>query len=402
MKTQYCFLIFGLILSSYQAQARIEYALTNRIVTCTACHVSPFGGGPRYLDGKLFGSRKDEPSKLSFQDKWSLDARLISYYPEGGNESRQGTALMTTSVGANIPIKKNANGGEQRFVGVYSLGVVQQGPRDIYGQWMSKARTENPVYVQVGRFNIPFGLLTDEHRTYTKLLTRTEIFDYEIGASFSGDIKGGLHYDFAVTNGFQSGGTFNANTSAKPDATSATFGNVRWMPSFLPLLIGLSAGEHQRLPQYSRPVAVTAYAALSLDRLTKNYLSGSIMAEVVQARHWSDPAINPNINRYFIPAAYTAYVETVDREAAQAWLAQMDINLTNRLVFQYKYDRLTFVPRYTRDRFERNGVGLKYFVDANLTFWTRYEYASVGRSEIIGSNVFSEVNAFWAMMQLTL
>jgi len=43
--------------------------------------------------------------------------------------------------------------------------------------------TENPAYIQVGRFNLPYGVLTDEH-AHSSLAQRTGIFDYEFGTSF--------------------------------------------------------------------------------------------------------------------------------------------------------------------------------------------------------------------------
>jgi hypothetical protein len=403
LKTNSFFLILVLMVCVPRlARARMEYALEHHIVSCTACHVSPLGAGLRNVDGKLFGSRFDMPGEWSRQDLWSVDARAISYYPQGGTNSRQGTALMMASGGVNIPVQKKQNGSELRFAANYSVGVVLEGPRDIYGMWQSGPIEESPYYVQIGRINAPFGILTDEHRTFTKLLTRTEIFDFEFGGLLSKDIQN-FHYDFAVSNGAQTGGQFNSNTPASGDATSAGFLNARWMPSSVPIVIGVSGDYQNRILLNRNPYAVATYFGISLDRMTKNSISGSLLAEAVYAEHFADPIVNPsNINRYFVPQSDTSYLATIADAPAIAWTTQLNLNLFTRWVAQYKLESLTFNPQYSGDRYLRHGVGFKYYADSNIIIMSRYEFADVGRPEIKGQNVYAAENAYWAMLQLWL
>ncbi len=394
--------LFWLLLITSLADARMEYALQHHITSCTACHASPLGGGPRNIDGKLYGSRFDVPSEWSHQDQVSADVRAISYYPSGGTTSKQGTALMTSTVAANLPVIKRPDSSEIRLVAAYSLGAVYEGPREIYGMWQSKVKEESPYYVLIGRINAPFGILTDEHRTFTKLLTLTEIFDYEMGGLVSKDF-GNFHFDFATTNGEQTGGQFNSSTSTSQDSTSAGFLNVRWMPSRIPILVGASADYQSRLILKKNPYALAAYFGLSLDRATNNWMSGSILAEGVYAEHFADPLVNSkNITAYFVPQSDTSYLAIIGDAPAIAWNVQFNLNIFTRWVAQYKLESLTFNPAYNGDRYFRQGMGFKYFADSNIILMARYELADVGRSEISGQNVFAAQNAFWLMAELWL
>lgn len=392
-------MVLGLFLTA-KAFARPEYALQYRMVTCNSCHASPFGGGPRNVAGKMFASRFSSPSPLSQQSWVAADVRGISYYPKGGTKSRQGSALMTSTVSTIVPVKTNEDGSTLTAVGSYSLGVVQQGPRDLYVQWVTPASEQGQKVIQFGRMNAPFGLITDEHRTYTRLLTKTGIFDYEYGGSISGDFQS-VHWDFALTNGLTTGGEFNANSPAQEDATAAAFLNLRWMPEW-PIMLGASVGYHDRMPQHRDPYAIAAYTGLVLDTLTNNILNGSIFFEGVYAENWSNSSLNNNINRYFISQADTTYTEAVRFAPALAWNAQMNINFLTTWVAQYKLDSLTFDPKYVGDRYLRHGVGVKKFIDSNIVAFARYEFADVGRADVKDTNVYAAQDAFWMMLQLWL
>lgn len=387
--------------SVQNAQARVEYALQNHIVSCNACHVSPFGGGPRKVDGKLYGSRLDTPGAYSYQDLVSADIRAIAYYPERGTQSTQGTALMTSSVWGNVQVNKFQGGSDLRVVAGYSLGIVQQGARDIYAMWESGPVEDDSTYVQFGRINVPFGMLTDEHRTFIKQITNTEIYDYEMGAAISKDHKGGFHTDFVLANGERTGGAFNNNSPASPDTTAAGIFNARWMPSFLPILVGGSVDYQSRRSPNKSPYAFDGYAALSLDRLTRETVSGSLLIEGMYGNHWlSDESLNPNLGLYFVPSADSSYYSLIQNGRQVAGYAQLNINLGRRWVAQYKIDYLALNTDFMADRFIRNGFGFKYYMNSNIILMTRYELAGVGASDIAGTNVLAAENAFWIMGQI--
>lgn len=390
----------ALFLFCAKADAFPEYAVQSRAVSCTSCHVSPFGGGPRNLTGKLYGAHGYDPSGWQLQDKFSADARAILYEPKDRATTRHGAALMEVSPSANLPIKTFKDGSETRVVAVYSLGVVAQGPRDIYGQWLSHPTSESPTIVQLGRFNVPFGLMTDEHRTFTRMLTRTEIYDYEFGTSISNDIWNEVHYDFALSNGLESGGQFSQSSIAAPDTTVGGFANVRWTPASLPLLLGLSGAYHSRLNPNPSPYGISLYSVLSLDHATLSTVSGSISGEVVYSEHWADSNINPNIVRFFIPEGDLGYLNGVRSQPAWAWSSLLNINLSRVWVAQYKLDGLSFDPEFGGDRYLRHGFGVKYFVEANFIAMARYELADVGRPEIKTSNILAAQDAVWGLLQV--
>lgn len=402
----YVFTLFALIiggLTSLSAEARMEYALKHQTSTCMGCHVSPFGGGPRNIDGKMYGSRHSSwPSQLSQQSWVSADVRSMAYYPKNGTSTRQGLALMTSTASVALPVKEDPLGSKLMAVGAYSFGVVLTGPREIYGQWQSAPLVERPFIIQFGRFNAPFGLLTDEHRTFTRLLTKTGIFDYEMGASVSGDFPGQVHWDLAFTNGLASGGNFNSNSPANEDSTQAGFANLRWMPPFLPIVLGGSAGYHDRLPQYRDPFALAVYGGVSLDRLTGNLVGGSILAEGVYAEHWSDADLNGNIGRYFISSSDTVYTDAVRNAPTVAWNVLFNLDLADSFVAQYKLESLTFDPSYSGDRYLRHGLGLKGYIDSNIITQLRYEWADIGQADVKNTNVYAAQDAFWLLVQLWL
>src|SRR4051794_11852885 len=81
------FFLFALVLTalwdsatSPAAWARPEYASREKL-NCTACHVTPWGGGPRNLTGKAYGAHERPLGKLSTTDLVYGDLRFIGYYP---------------------------------------------------------------------------------------------------------------------------------------------------------------------------------------------------------------------------------------------------------------------------------------------------------------------------------
>src|SRR4051812_27622810 len=92
-KTTGTFLLF-LICFAEMAQARPEYA-TKEKLNCISCHASPWGGGPRTIMGKTYGTRGLGKSLTIGQDVFYGDLRTISYFPfQDAVTGTNGVALM--------------------------------------------------------------------------------------------------------------------------------------------------------------------------------------------------------------------------------------------------------------------------------------------------------------------
>src|SRR6185437_7709215 len=153
-----------------------------------------------------------------------------------------------------------------------------------------------------GHINVPFGLLTDEHRTYTRIQTNMTLNNYDTGGAFSRDFPHDFHLDVALVNDFQTGGSFAAT-----GMSYGTVGNLRWNPAALPFLLGLSV-TYQHDTIYPEPYAGSFYGVLSLDRLTDDKISASLSFESVVARNWNNPGVNtggvnPSLVTFFLPNA---------------------------------------------------------------------------------------------------
>ena len=118
-------------------------------------------------------------------------------------QSRNGLGLMEVLGAVNVPVVEDKSSATN-FVASYYFGAFSQavGLRDTYLRWQHKD-SQLLEYVTVGKFTAPFGLLTDEHRTYARWQTRSTWNNYNMGAMLSGELTQGLHWDFAVVNGFQ-------------------------------------------------------------------------------------------------------------------------------------------------------------------------------------------------------
>lgn len=172
------------LLMSPAALARPEYAVKQNS-SCTACHVSPWGGGPKTVYGKFYGSRDYPMAKTSSSDLYSVSVREIAYYPNSPSTTANGLALMEASASGNVPVIQNEDGTEFRLVGTYNASPVGSGAREVYFRWKPTSDENAPLaYLTVGRFNAPFGLLTDEHRTYVRIQTNMSLNSFENGALF--------------------------------------------------------------------------------------------------------------------------------------------------------------------------------------------------------------------------
>lgn len=355
--------------------ARPEYAVRYGIVNCAACHTSPFGGGVRNTYGKQYGGHGLGSGPLSTQDFASFDWRAITLYPKKPSTTANGTALMTATPTANVPITKSGEKVTSRVVTAYGLGGLATGLRESYLLFDTTTGSDNSwiSYVTFGKFVAPFGLLTEEHRTYTKLMTRTTENNFEMGGAVSGDPFLSFHYDLAVTNGLQSAGAFNSN-----DLPWAVIGNMRWNPPGMPFFVGASGEVHRTMTKSYNPYSDALYMALSLDRLSKNYLHGSIQAEAVYARGWNSNPPNDQLS-YFIPTTQTAWLSSIVDAQAFGWYVLFNYDVTSRFALVYKLDEYMPDRHFSGDAFVRQGYGFRFFLNSNMNVLARYERSDAFR-----------------------
>lgn len=360
------------------AWARPEYA-ANEKLNCVMCHTAAWGGGPRTIFGKTYGSHGHTPAKTSLSDFYYASVRFISYYSTDSTLKRaNGAALMEAAVSCNMPMTQGEEAAELR--GVLTLDFPTLGAtraREVYLRWqLGAASGQTPTHISLGRIHVPFGLLTDEHRAYTRIQTNMGINTYILGAALSANPNESLHFDLALANDFQSGGALSAG-----DLPWGIVANARWNPEAIPLLFGVSA-NYERTLRAPPPLAASLYSVLSLDRLTHKKLSGSLLFEGVIADNWNNPLVNtgsPNagLSEYFIPQASAPYLATVLQSTSLGVMGQAKYNLTHMWTLLYRFDYLALNAQTLGTHFTRHGLGFEAYLNSNLIWQTRLERASV-------------------------
>jgi hypothetical protein len=397
IRTYRSFLLSAILLTlvnSGSLSARPHYAARQK-VTCSMCHVSPVGSGPRTIFGKVYGGRSLLFPKTSQTDLYYGDFYGMGYFPTKKTVDRTtGPALMSASVSGNLPIFEEEDGTSLRTVVGYDVSPNVNMARDAYLLYNTATETPGiPTHVMVGRFIPPFGLLTDEHRTYTKMQTHNSLRDYEFGADVSGEVGPTVHYDLALTNGFQSGGTFQSGMKY------AAIANLRWNPSALPFLVGSSFSFHdQRSGDNLSAWATSLYTAVSFFTLTEDKLPLYILGEAVFANGWNQRTINPNMAGFFVPASIAdAFLAQVSESTSLGIYAHAYYELTNRLTLFYKFDRLTLDTDFQGDSFMRHGMGLQFWLIGNIILQARYEKALVGQDNIKSSGAKADQDTVIAL-----
>lgn len=400
----YLFLVV-LVFCPMLGQARPEYAIRHGFTRCTTCHLSPVGGGTRNLMGKSFGLRGFNPGPFATQDVWSLDVRGIYLNnPEGPNTLKGGAGIMAGNLSANLPVTAEEEGkAPLRAVLTHNVGGFPAGaggPREAYLRWELKddsATGFSPQYVLLGRFVSPFGIVTDEHRTYTKLQTQSTWNNLDIGALFSGNPSSFLHYDFSLVNGQKTNGT------GFGDGNAAVWGstlNLRLMTSESPVGFGLSGLHYEKVKDQDSASASAAYMMVSMDRLTWDVFKGSLLVEYVSAQ-----GLNSNIDlaRMFTDSAY---LDTVKNSESRGLYALLNWEFSEVLSFCYKYDQYTPNLSFVADSYVRHGLGFKYYFGPNLFTLVRFEKAEAGHpSEQNISTTppgLGASDAAWAYLQLSI
>lgn len=378
--------------------ARPEYAARLGMSRCTACHVSPTGGGHRVLAGKAFGSKGYALSKWSQQDLISVDLRGIYNYPEKVTDpnTKSGTGIMAVNVSANVPLKEEGN--EIRLlVGYDAGGFTGSSNRDVYARFRYYEDYENhwyPQYMLIGRFKAPVGLVTDEHRTYVRMQNATGWNDFSSGALFSGDPLMSLHYDWGLINGEPAlGGTGFGESKA---TLWGSVLNIRWTPGMKPFVLGTSGTYHKRKRTENDPYSYSLYGILATDSFFNGLIKGTVMLEYQRAKFWNSKLPS----RYF--KSSSTYTTSVANEESQGLMAQWNWEYSEKWTFLLKFEELILdVKNYPSDWFRSHGVGVNYAFGPNMLLKTRYDYTDVSVPQEKGQGGYLDQDMFWAMMQIS-
>lgn len=371
--------------------ARPEYAIQHNINRCTACHISPIGGGTRNLNGKQYGSHQLGLSPFAKQDYFSADVRMVHYDP-GKTTSRSGMGLMAGLFSLNAPISPSDDSLMLSYT--HNIGGWT-GTDSAFFRWKNSEDTATswaPQYILVGRFHAPFGPLTDEHRTYTQIQTKNSWnLDFEMGALISANPSDNFHYDIAVVNGEKAAGSI---PTAGRAGLWGTIGNFRFMPQSWPLMLGASTTYHNRNSPDPSPWAHTIYGVTSLSRLTNYKFKGSFTFQYARAKYW-----NKTINNFITDAAYQTSVENSESEG---WYGMLMWDIAERWSLVYKYDQLVLDMDYPSDAYIRHGVGFRHLVAPNGYFSARYEMADANHpSEEHGTGI-GALDGFWLLLQISI
>lgn len=355
-------------LSNHLLFARPEYAL-ERSSSCIMCHVLPSGAGPRNIAGKIFGSKTFPPAQSSQQDLVYGDFRAEYFSPAKKPETKSnGLGLMISAVSLNYPVYSRDNV-SLNFVATHEMGTLARsaGSREQVLLWKYSGNSPyRPDQIVFGKFYQPFGLLTDEHRTYTKMQYPSSLRDYEMGVLAAWDFDTGIHVDLGASNGYQSEGSF---TNA--DSTSASLINIRWVSD--PILIGLSHSAHSSKTKIIKsPFASAAYFGLRIWRLF-------LTSEMIQSKGWND---NSRATSFFFGPSSTAYQAAIKESVALGSYTQLRLNINDILAIIYKLDQFMPDEKNHGDIFVRHGLGLRWYFDSNLSIDFRAEKAYIGRADL--------------------
>tara|TARA_B100001248_G_scaffold259792_1_gene246541 strand:+ start:3960 stop:5162 length:1203 start_codon:yes stop_codon:yes gene_type:complete len=343
--------------------ARPQYATRHRINNCMACHYQPTGGGPKNPDGKRYQSRWLKINPLLIQDYVSADFRTLFYRPEKQKTAAGGSGVMAGSVAghASLDDKQQVHLVIEHNVAGFSSGQL----RDTYAQYRlgNFGQAKNLDTIMAGRFRVPFGMVSDEHRTYTDIQSGSQWFTFETGMMFSGNPSYKLHWDFAAINGLN-----NTGQSLR-DGGSELWGsviNLRWMPSFF--FVGASGRLNDTEEDYPS-YALALYTQISVDGITQGRLPLALSIEGVRAR-----GFNSNLARGYVSS--NTYAQSLERSTSEGLLTRIEYTLNPYWVLVYKFDRLLPDQDYPSDYYERHGFGFRWHFAPASQIIFRNEWAT--------------------------
>lgn len=358
-------------------EARPEYASELQI-ECSSCHIRPFGGGQRNSSfGKIYGMRGMSAEEWELVYPVSFDSRSLmggSIAAGGGQGAGNSVTkalkgdrrgfLMSNVIGTHLATKWLPS---LELVLSYDIGMFKPGLRDAYFLYKPNFSSQiiaNPYFL-LGQSIIPFGLLTDEHRTYTKLISQTTIRDLNLKASLGGELFSSLHFDL----GFLSKGSDEIN--------SGFVVNARWLDGSLPFYFGASYMEYQQAVYTGlkvNPKAASLYAALNVDKLISSSLPMTALFEYVRTNDFSSVYVNPYINAFFNTFDNIASEKMVNTDS-EAYMVQLKYKIHPRLSAVYRYDAAK-VDMAIDGVSKRHGLGLDIGIYKHFNILLKHEKSS--------------------------
>lgn len=381
--------LFAVMSFPWVARAYPDYAILHHINSCTACHESPVGGGPRNKNGKLYGAHGFKLNPFLINDLVSADFRAMYFYPQHVTQTKSGFGLMAGNVAAHIPLDPDK---KFKLVIEHNLAGFSGAPnRDTYllyqfhppetARWVSS--------VLAGRFRLPFGLVTDEHRTYTKVQTRTSYIDLWGGALLSGDPSLNFHYDFALINGEATG------AASLNNAQAARWGevlNLRWMLNSVLLGGSVMHVDRGRDPSMG---ASAVYGLWSLQRMSDGAIPVTLRLEY--DRSWKNDA---NLQAGFV--SDPAYQTSLASATSEGIWAQANWYLSSRFWIIYKFDWLKPDRVYPADFYERHGLGFNWVIGPDVMIQTRGELARATHPSEKNGLGWAAQDSLWALLRVEL
>ncbi len=343
-------------------EARPEQAVLLNNIRCTSCHYSPVGGGPKNKNGKLFQNRLFQANPLLVQDYFSADVRALYYQPETPSDSKGGMGLMSGSMAGHVALDRAET---IRLVVEHNFAGFAAAPyRDTY-LLVNFAKLKDDSWFEtllVGRFRLPFGIVNDEHRTYTQIISNTQWFTFQNGLMLSGTPSSKIHYDFGLVNGINSTGQSLGQGQAEQ---FGGFFNIRYMPTFF--WIGFSGRYHETAGTQTSQ-AWSLYTVASINRLTNNKIPLSVNFEWTQSQ-----GFNSILSQGYVSDPQFARASLLSK--AEGLLAQLEYWLTPKLSLIYKYDWLIPDRKFPDDLYERHGMGIRWMIAVSIGLQLRSEMA---------------------------
>ena len=374
-----------IVIYSTTGLTRPQYANRSGSVSCDSCHLNPAGGGIRTIIGKAYGSHGLGFGTYSANQHFQGDMRTIALFPTANSfkSNNTGLGLMNAILSASAPITNSNQAAEMRAVVAYDAAPFFSGIQEAYLRYQTVAKDGKwlPRYITWGRFAIPFGLLTEEHRTYTKLQSRTDMRTFEMGVMLSSSPSHKIHYDLALVNGQGTGGDTGLS-GGTTDFSWAIVPNLRLKPFEFPLTIGIS-GNFLHLDSSKSPYSVALYSVASISE----QLDWSF--ELVRSRYLNDENRNSNMTNFINSTKTAALYQAIRKSTSLGLYSLLNYKVGPKTDLVYKLEALTLDENYLSDAYLRHGVGIKRWINSNLNLIIRYEHAMINRAGIKESGVYA-------------